>query len=583
MVWKCSNLVHIITLNQIQFTPEAKAKEGMEFFIWSSSITFMWSVNLGMCLASLGRDHLQCPKIWSHLRGSMKGKGCQHLNWVAVRKKSPKMHSSNNMSLLPQPVLMPKDEVCTRGATCMQPKLCPKTRSTHHRSEEESIELYCSSLKRNAHYMLKDGTILNGHKLQVNILDRYVTFDAAGDKLIWMSAVEDHATSDANRNQQSKTLNLSGNKGATSITNRGTPGPIKPPPVTMIASLLVMMPAIGKQIGSTIVNKNGGALSSRLDDLVILLCLVPPVPMTLGPLPEKARDKAVVLGERTIAEADEIAREFGKQSRTVLVEAGLAVKPTCVPSSWNMHQLWFGQKYPIKANGKVYVFWHNSGSCQKAEGRTKWSVCQRTHFEAHKDEEAHPQLWDEIHNCWKRSVKDLSPKELAGHIMTCHDEFSHAAHAWHNLEDIHVFGVVVYSGADEAADVNAMVDYLSTLVKHKRFEGGSSIPPPRFGYSADQFAKLGVTLESCHIPWKTMLDVLYTHEVCILHWPARVPAVGPDFAFKDLKPAELKALTTPYLKSHMGDDYHAEEACIKATKKLKKKEVVPIPEEQISF
>ncbi|KAI6023451.1 hypothetical protein EDC04DRAFT_2606614 [Pisolithus marmoratus] len=132
-VWKCSNLVHIVTLNQIQFTPEAKAKEGMEFFIWSSSITFMWSVNLGMHLAPLGREHLwegrrlpqwskkickhfysvtHCfkvqttcenvyklhpmthrkspcygyrhPKIWTHLRGSMKGKAIdQHTSEMA--------------------------------------------------------------------------------------------------------------------------------------------------------------------------------------------------------------------------------------------------------------------------------------------------------------------------------------------------------------------------------------------------------------------------------------------------------------------------------------------------------------------
>lgn len=60
-----------------------------------------------------------------------------------------------------------------------------------------------------------------------------------------------------------------------------------------------------------------------------------------GQLPQEAIDKAVALGDKTVAEAEKIAKEYDKSVRTILIQARLAVKTTCADNSWNMYQAWY--------------------------------------------------------------------------------------------------------------------------------------------------------------------------------------------------------------------------------------------------
>lgn len=71
-----------------------------------------------------------------------------------------------------------------------------------------------------------------------------------------------------------------------------------------------------------------------------------------GRVPEEAIRKAVALGERTIREADKIAKEYGKQRGTILSYAGLSGKSTRSTSDWNRYQAWHASKYPKSEDGK---------------------------------------------------------------------------------------------------------------------------------------------------------------------------------------------------------------------------------------
>src|SRR5882757_3895970 len=99
-------------------------------------------------------------------------------------------------------------------------------------------------------------------------------------------------------------------------------------------------------------------------------------------------------------------------------------------------------------------------------------------------------------------------------------------------------------------------------------------------------AEVGIQHNGKNIPWKTMLNSLYLHQVQVTDWPVGVPAVGPDFVFKDLNTNELKALIVPYLKRCMGCDYHVELIRVETKdqkRKNKSKSSVTIPDEELMF
>jgi hypothetical protein len=99
--------------------------------------------------------------------------------------------------------------------------------------------------------------------------------------------------------------------------------------------------------------------------------------------------------------------------------------------------------------------------------------------------------------------------------------------------------------------------------------------------------RVGIPHEVKNIPWKTMLNSLYLHQVQIIDWPAGVPPVGSNFIFKDLKTDELKALVGPYLKHCMGTEYHMELACVEHPELKKKRKDklsgVKVPEKELMF
>ncbi|KAI6011637.1 hypothetical protein EDC04DRAFT_2905349 [Pisolithus marmoratus] len=249
-----------------------------------------------------------------------------------------------------------------------------------------------------------------------------------------------------------------------------------------------------------------------------------------GRLPLAAIKKAQALRMHTAWEAQAIADEYGKTMVSIMAAAGLMTKATWVESIWNMHQAWYAATDPILSD-EVMKDYH----CR-----------QMKHYESHKDEEEFPDLWAEIHKFWSESISgsnDMSSKGIVGQLMTCRDSFTQAAQTWCNVENIHIFGCVIYSGNDEATrqaqgifagsslcmqlaserqtDIARLLDYLTTIIKYKVLDLSVNVPLPAFSI---------------------LSGISYDHIL----------------ALKPLESTWDRNRTVPFLKEQMGKDYEME-------------------------
>ncbi|KAG1816765.1 uncharacterized protein BJ212DRAFT_1480622 [Suillus subaureus] len=325
-----------------------------------------------------------------------------------------------------------------------------------------------------------------------------------------------------------------------------------------------------------------------------------------GQLPQEAIDKAITLGDKTVAEAEKIAKEYGKSVQTILIQAGLVVKTTCADNSWNMYQAWYKMKHPKSSDMST----------------NDWKQLQRDHWVKHCDKCENPELWKEIHEFWDRSSKitEESSKVLYNRIMAVCNAFALSCQAYLCLEDIYVGGVFAGSPLilelvnKKQADIKELVDYLMTVIKYNCIDDTASLPSfthftalkfnPKLACEKgegtcdhnhhvapimmlEKFEGAGIPHEVKNIPWKTMLNSLYLHQAQVVNWPAGVPPVGSNFVFKDLKTDELKALVGPYLKCCMGSDYSMELACVEHPELKKKRKDklsgVKVPETELMF
>ncbi|KAI6136323.1 hypothetical protein F5141DRAFT_1208688 [Pisolithus sp. B1] len=129
------------------------------------------------------------------------------------------------------------------------------------------------------------------------------------------------------------------------------------------------------------------------------------------------------------------------------------------------------------------------------ENLKDYYYCQTKHYESHKDEEEFPDLWVEIWKFWSESISGTKDMSLKAMLL--------------------------------------------------------SLPKA----IADQ---VEITHGQRNVPWKTLLDLLFTHKYMIVDWLAGVPAISQHFNVKCLTADELHALTVPFLKEQMGNDYHME-------------------------
>lgn len=141
--------------------------------------------------------------------------------------------------------------------------------------------------------------------------------------------------------------------------------------------------------------------------------------------------------------------------------------------------------------------------------------------------------------------------------------------------------------SERQTDVAKLLEFLSTIIKYKILDSAASVLLPNFALLLQKSYDRALALQSQevrrdrnrhilplmisqkfheaeikygqkNVPWKVLLDLLFVHKHTVVDWPAGVPAVGPDFNVKRLNADELHALTVPFLKEQMEQDYNLE-------------------------
>ncbi|KAG2340034.1 hypothetical protein BDR05DRAFT_950671 [Suillus weaverae] len=249
-----------------------------------------------------------------------------------------------------------------------------------------------------------------------------------------------------------------------------------------------------------------------------------------------------------------------------------------------------------------------------------WKVKQRAHYKAHPHgNPQHASVWKEILENWDCAVagstEDLISRSAAGLMMAVRDAFTKSkittikAAYWHHTHGIHIAGVAIFPGDEEAGrqasglfagsdmvkalinshqlDIKCWLDELTTILKYKDLEAAhaegktfSLLPPSSTTLNgtllcngkpardrnrkvapmmiSEKFAEASHPLKTSNSRWLTMLDILYAKKLCIHDWPAGVPLPGPDFDLKALSASQLHALVAPYLRIHLRAMYEAE-------------------------
>ncbi|KAG1882246.1 hypothetical protein F4604DRAFT_1921988 [Suillus subluteus] len=321
-------------------------------------------------------------------------------------------------------------------------------------------------------------------------------------------------------------------------------------------------------------------------------------PAKKGRLPLEAVLKAQELGRTTVEAAKALGKEYGKSARVILIEAGLVTKATRKESPWNQHQTWFKTFSPPSEEQDIKA----------------WKEEQAAHYKAHpyKDPK-HAALWQKIQEYWDGcltgATEDLTSRSVSSLMLRVRDDFSKAAGYWYRTHGIHISGVAIFPGHEDAGrqasgffsgsdimkdiinarqlDISRILDELTTILKYKDLEAAQAegltfsflprstdVPNGTLlcnGKSArdrnrkvapmiisEKFAEAGHPLKTSNNRWLDMLNTLYVEQLCIHDWPAGVPPPGPDFDLKAVSASQLRALVVPYLRMHLGAMYEVD-------------------------
>ncbi|KIK77438.1 hypothetical protein PAXRUDRAFT_17497 [Paxillus rubicundulus Ve08.2h10] len=172
-----------------------------------------------------------------------------------------------------------------------------------------------------------------------------------------------------------------------------------------------------------------------------------------GRIHGEGMQKAVEIGEHTVAEADKIAKEYSKQCSTILKLAGLSGSSTQSTSDWNCYQVWYASKHPKDEDVDA----------------TTYRQQMKAHFNEHKDKEQFPEIWEDVHKhalLCLADTTDLKPAQVHNLIMKCK--------MWETTQNILIVGAILYTGPGEAgchaSGVLSGSDILIKLAKEKKYD-----------------------------------------------------------------------------------------------------------------
>ncbi|GBE78977.1 hypothetical protein SCP_0201740 [Sparassis crispa] len=311
---------------------------------------------------------------------------------------------------------------------------------------------------------------------------------------------------------------------------------------------------------------------------------------TPGPLSKEAREQAAELGENILKMAANIGRKYGKSTRDILVHAGLSFKPSRAANPANIYRRWYSRKHPkmkdvsstdyLKMIDVAYKKLFKNVDPDDEDG---WEAVIKSIHVMCDDRE-----FDDA------NVRPTSMKSITARMMSAKDQFTDLAASYRNLADMEVIGAILYVGTDTAGrqtsaifggspavkkliednglDVRTFLDFLTTSLKSSHFSLEGFNLPTKFGHSIvveakvkenprDRYRRIftGMMQETLQqydptvvrVHWMNWLKIASRHSLCIVDWPACIPAPGPDFNYKNLKTNELKMLTEGYIEERL--------------------------------
>ncbi|KAI6017038.1 hypothetical protein EDC04DRAFT_2608197 [Pisolithus marmoratus] len=336
-------------------------------------------------------------------------------------------------------------------------------------------------------------------------------------------------------------------------------------------------------------------------------------------LPLAAIKKAQALRMCTAQEAQAIADEYGKTMVSIMAAAGLMTKATQAESVWNMHQAWYAatdpklsdDPDPVIEDMKDYhccQMKHYESHKDNEEFPDLWAEIHKFWSESisGSNDMSSKGIVGQLMTCrdsFTQAVQTWCNVENI-HIIGC-VIYSGNDEAMCQAQGIFAGSLLCMQLASERQmDIARLLDYLTTIIKYKVLDLSVNVPLPAFsilsGISYDHVLalkplestwdrnqrvlplvilhklhkpilvflvslspkavadKVEITHRQKNVPWKTLLDLLFTHKHTIIDWLAGVPAVNQHFNIKHLTANELRTLTVQFLKEQMGKDYEME-------------------------
>ncbi|KZS99378.1 uncharacterized protein LAESUDRAFT_765611, partial [Laetiporus sulphureus 93-53] len=182
-----------------------------------------------------------------------------------------------------------------------------------------------------------------------------------------------------------------------------------------------------------------------------------------GPFSQAAKEEAAELGRVTTVEAERIARKYGKHPRDVLLYAGLGVKASRAANPFNKFQRWFVHNHE-RPHSMTKEDWN-----QKALEAYNEFVAQLPDDDEEARNLAFKPILDFCDALDRNPALKTRVKSANARMMAARAQFTMLAASYHNLEDMEVFGAIVYKGTDAAAKQLSVIfggsDTIKTLIE----------------------------------------------------------------------------------------------------------------------
>ncbi|KAI6039369.1 hypothetical protein EDC04DRAFT_2895300 [Pisolithus marmoratus] len=297
----------------------------------------------------------------------------------------------------------------------------------------------------------------------------------------------------------------------------------------------------------------------------------PPNFKKLGNLSKMALEEIQAFAKDVKMTAEELGRWHGQSTCNILIAVGFGVKPSHTKlNEANLFCLWYWATQPKRG-----------GADRDAVNNLIMKEYNSLMKDIPKDDPgARREKLKAVYE-WSESSSiiptNCSVKSIAARVENAKMQFSGLAEAWSNLEDIKIFGVVMYIGQDPAGcqtsgifggseairnfindngiDVQALLDKYTAIFKCLRNGDGVDAGLVHAGSPGDLSTALELHCHK-HDEGETIGCSQGSALKSVgINWPLGISPPGLGFDHKKLKAGPLHQLVVPYLQRKLGPMY----------------------------